>query len=665
MKLPLYTREDSQERGRHLVAACPLSKNQLIFVERPLLALQSLHNMSINLVCSHCFATMGSLDTRWGLVSGRYSKRQVDDSTIIQCRSKCGHVYCCNECKEDAWKRHALLCTGCIEDNDHPLIQFKVHAVEHNEIFLMVADAVVGMLLDTDFCDKMLDFCSTPWWHVATEPLLKSPAGLADATFLDGTLRRLCHESSALLKQALVLHKEIDVARVHELCTTESFGKLIGAFEQNAIGIRQRNPLCRSILDTHERRKYHKDLMECLKQAGMMSDVDETKDSHNEYSDDEIAHFLASLEMDEQASCDDLDGIFTPLDGTAMYATACKMNHSCHPNVVVLYKQPSIGKMPLCIHIVALRDIEEGEELCISYIDSSEPVESRREELGNYGFECQCEKCVRESNACSDAPRIKEEDNGLDEEDLFGPEDDDDECDDEANVDNSDIDNDQVDGATALQSRLTELDKALNKSVANIIPTHVLGVVCSYVILVGSAAASELPDSLLSPLEQCLEAVRQRDFVLCCKVGSQLEDKIYSILEANGSWPSVAHQQAYGSAALACSIGNLHVGSILTSQTMLDKAFILGVPRDEIVNFFGLVEYFANQAARGPLPPAVKCHVECSIPEGEALEPLPFAIPECSPGISSKDFESQYVSEPHVAVFRGFAADWIATEKWR
>jgi hypothetical protein len=529
----------------------------------------------------------------------------------------------------------------------------------------MVADAVVGMLLDTDFCDKMLDFCSNPWWHVATEPLLKSPAGLADATFLDGTLRRLCHESSALLKQALVLHEEIDVGRVHELCTTESFGKLIGAFEQNAIGIRQRNPLCRSILDTHERRKYHKDLMECLTQAGMMSDVDETKDSHNEYSDDEISHFLASLEMDEQASCDDLDGIFTPLDGTAMYATACKMNHSCHPNVVVLYKQPSIGKMPLCIHIVALRDIEEGEELCISYIDSSEPVESRRQELGNYGFECQCEKCVRESNACSDAPRIKEEDNGLDEEDLFGPEDDDDECDDEANVDNSDIDNDQVDGATALQSRLTELDKALNKSVANIIPTHVLGVVCSYVILVGSAGASELPDSLLSPLEQCLEAVRQRDFVLCCKVGSQLEDKIYSILEANGSWPSVAHQQAYGSAALACSIGNLHVGSILTSQTMLDKAFILGVPRDEIVNFFGLVEYFANQAARGPLPPAVKCHVECSIPEGEALEPLPFAIPECSPGISSKDFESQYVSEPHVAVFRGFAADWIATEKWR
>ena len=665
MKLPLYTRKDSQERGRHLVAACPLSKNQLIFVERPLLALQSLHNMSTNLVCSHCFATMGSLDTRWGLVSGRYSKRQVDDSTIIQCRYKCGHVYCCNECKEDAWKRHALLCTGCIEDNDHALIQFKVHAVEHNEIFLMVADAVVGMLLDTDFCDKMLDFCSTPWWHVATEPLLKSPTGLADATFLDGTLRRLCHESSALLKQALVLHEEIDVARVHELCTTESFGKLIGAFEQNAIGIRQRNPLCRSILDTHERRKYHKDLMECLKQAGMMSDVDDTKDSHNEYSDDEIAHFLASLEMDEQASCDDLDGIFTPLDGTAMYATACKMNHSCHPNVVVLYKQPSIGKMPLCIHVVALRDIEEGEELCISYIDSSEPVESRREELGNYGFECQCEKCVRDSNACSDAPRIKEEDNGLDEEDLFGPEDDDDECDDEANLDNSDIDNDQVDGATALQSRLTELDKALNKSVANIIPTHVLGVVCSYVILVGSAAASELPDSLLSPLEQCLEAVRQRDFVLCCKVGSQLEDKIYSILQENGSWPSVAHQQAYGSAALACSIGNLHVGSILTSQTMLDKAFILGVPRDEIVNFFGLVEYFANQAARGPLPPAVECHVECSIPEGEALEPLPFAIPECSPGISSKDFESQYVSEPHVAVFRGFAADWIATEKWR
>ena len=260
----------------------------------------------------------------------------------------------------------------------------------------------------------------------------------------------------------------------------------------------------------------------------------------------------------------------------------------------------------------------------------------------------------------------EEEENDLDEDDLFGPNDDnDDDCnDDETNLDSDDIDDNQVDGATALQSRRAELDKALNKSVANMIPAHVLGIACSYVIRVGSAAAAELPDSLVMLLEQCLAAVRQRDFVLCCKAGSQLEERLYTILQENGSWPSMAYQQAYGSAALACSIGNLHVGSILTAQTMLDKAFILGVPRDEIADFFCLVEYFANQVARGPFPPAVKCRVDCFMTVGETLEPLLFAIPESSTDISSKDFESLYVSQAQAVVVRGFAADWIATEKW-
>jgi hypothetical protein len=69
--------------------------------------------------------------------------------------------------------------------------------------------------------------------------------------------------------------------------------------------------------------------------------------------------------MNEQAKTNDLDELFPPLDGMAMYVMACKMNHSCDPNVAVLYFNTT---QPLVAHCVTLRDIDEGEKLCISYI---------------------------------------------------------------------------------------------------------------------------------------------------------------------------------------------------------------------------------------------------------------------------------------------------------
>ena len=47
---------------------------------------------------------------------------------------------------------------------------------------------------------------------------------------------------------------------------------------------------------------------------------------------------------------------------------AC-MNHNCDPNVFVQYKDNKDA------HLVALRDIEPGEQLFIAYIDVDEPLE--------------------------------------------------------------------------------------------------------------------------------------------------------------------------------------------------------------------------------------------------------------------------------------------------
>lgn len=63
------------------------------------------------------------------------------------------------------------------------------------------------------------------------------------------------------------------------------------------------------------------------------------------------------------------DGIFTPLDGTALFSMLCKINHSCDPNVRVKYL--FTREHGMVARLVALKDIMPDTELLQSYIDQS------------------------------------------------------------------------------------------------------------------------------------------------------------------------------------------------------------------------------------------------------------------------------------------------------
>ena len=70
------------------------------------------------------------------------------------------------------------------------------------------------------------------------------------------------------------------------------------------------------------------------------------------------------------------------------------------PNCRVDY----LGSMrePLALTVVALSDIKEGDELCISYIDAAvSDVNERAKLLLNYGFVCTCPRCERERASVS------------------------------------------------------------------------------------------------------------------------------------------------------------------------------------------------------------------------------------------------------------------------
>ncbi|KAL0582703.1 hypothetical protein ABG067_007336 [Albugo candida] len=84
-----------------------------------------------------------------------------------------------------------------------------------------------------------------------------------------------------------------------------------------------------------------------------------------------------------QESVTQLQGI----TGSAFYSLICTLNRSCEPNVTVLYTKNCDA------HVVAIRDVAEGEELCIADVDVDLDVDARDIVLHECDPKCGC-TCV-------------------------------------------------------------------------------------------------------------------------------------------------------------------------------------------------------------------------------------------------------------------------------
>lgn len=73
--------------------------------------------------------------------------------------------------------------------------------------------------------------------------------------------------------------------------------------------------------------------------------------------------------------------------------TAALINHSCEPNVLIVFPHgPGVKK---CLHVVAVKDIEAGQELLTSYVDTSQPFLFRQVTLmQKYDLICDCSACL-------------------------------------------------------------------------------------------------------------------------------------------------------------------------------------------------------------------------------------------------------------------------------
>ncbi|PFH54075.1 hypothetical protein AMATHDRAFT_136523 [Amanita thiersii Skay4041] len=80
--------------------------------------------------------------------------------------------------------------------------------------------------------------------------------------------------------------------------------------------------------------------------------------------------------------------------GHGIFPTASRsFNHSCLPNAAAKYHFTSA--LPPVMEMVALRDIAQGEEICLPYLDPA-LLQTRKQMLEFiYGFSCVCQSCLQ------------------------------------------------------------------------------------------------------------------------------------------------------------------------------------------------------------------------------------------------------------------------------
>ncbi|CAD7700336.1 unnamed protein product [Ostreobium quekettii] len=256
-----------------------------------------------------------------------------------------------------------------IDPDRTALRQFEAHAEATNDIFLVAARVIANVVeeasrileagdahgprCDPAACWDALWLAWRPYacnWKGIWWESVAVPDDVSDEEAFRAELKELATDSLALLKSA------IDDGRFPALFTAEVYGSLIGMFEMNNLAIEVPSPL----------ESYLEALDESPSTAGSLGSLRDR--------------------IEEAAQ--------HPGEGTAYYRLACCANHSCVPNAKATRRTGlDVGGN---LALIAEGPITAGEEITISYVDESEPLEQRQRALMDYGFVCSCTRCLQE-----------------------------------------------------------------------------------------------------------------------------------------------------------------------------------------------------------------------------------------------------------------------------
>ena len=202
------------------------------------------------------------------------------------------------------------------------------------------------------------------------------------------------------------------VPEVLERLGRDGFGHLLGVCDLNQWSLRVDGPMrgvTRELLRVDENdgadatRATLDALLPLALEAQERRDAEDLAAGRPRWGGDEEADDDASsrsddtgeIRIDETSDAEDLYDVsrrlFPMFTGQALFPLLCLVNHSCEPSATTRY---SSWKGRTMVRVEALRDVAEGEELCVSYIDETEPVAERAKALAAYGFACACPRCL-------------------------------------------------------------------------------------------------------------------------------------------------------------------------------------------------------------------------------------------------------------------------------
>lgn len=450
-----------------LVATSPKPTGTQVYVEDPTLVLQHTGNRRLVSACAFCCGFVGTVTDQLEAVFREPQfepllqkcidcgsaawwqelwKKERGNCQIVRCSQGCGEMYCSEMCRINHWAHsHNLLCVGPIESEDHPLMRFKYHAIEHADTIMLSAQAIAHIVnrakasggggpAAVAFARELFGYAHAPFRDATKGP----PGRPKDADFYRWA-DQLVMESTNLLRAALEPHAPAEVAALFDTAfgQTPILSELLGLFEYCNLDVEVSSPMQafffqrasalmqarQGSIDPADAQRAHEELklleallrektyvMNCGLSEETTGIFDDEGDAEMPEEDptpglpvDEAAVAREELEMVTEAQVELrkkvnqmsmeqlLAAPWPAMHGIALFGTVARLNHSCAPNVKLQFPGNNAR-----INAFAIKDIPQGQELTICYIKVDEAAVVRRRKLKEYGFDCVCERCVAE-----------------------------------------------------------------------------------------------------------------------------------------------------------------------------------------------------------------------------------------------------------------------------
>ncbi|XP_002735533.1 protein-lysine N-trimethyltransferase SMYD5-like [Saccoglossus kowalevskii] len=364
-------------KGKGVFAKQRFRKNDVIFREKPIVCAQFLWNEYYKYsACDHCMKSLETAEEMARRLSAISSLVlpypqccEVKKDEHVSCPA-CQTQYCSTKCKEDAEKLyHRVLCMGQHPaDPEHPIAKLQdiwrnMHFPPETASIMLIAKMIAKIKQAPDKSEAVAAFSQFRRATVNEEA--------------DITHKLLGEEFQGDIDMLLpFLNEALKEETVSHWFTSEGIRSLFALIGTNGQGVG----------------------------TSSLSVYVHNCDALDLNTDDRqrLDLFIDQLYVDIEKE----SGSFLNCEGSALYSLQSCCNHSCVPNAEVTFPDNDAA-----VSVMALQDIQENEEICISYLGECDIGRSRhsRQKIlrENYLFNCNCMKC---QSQCDDADVTSDED---------------------------------------------------------------------------------------------------------------------------------------------------------------------------------------------------------------------------------------------------------------